>query len=443
MIEKMRKLFQLLAMTVLFVGCTTEDGRAAYERARQDIADGDAPQALASLKEAASLAADDSLRVAAFNDMGSLLFEEGLQEQALSAYLKAYEANENLGDTVGMAISSIDIANMYRTREDDDSCLYYFSQALMLASQLRDSTLIAEVHGQMAGYHLWHADYEKARQLLQPLLAQGQPVGGLCFMAADLYRNTGPTDSAHHYCLLLLQEEETGHRQMGHKWLAELLLSEGRVAEAAHHLKRYEELTDTLMEETDTEALRRVSALYNYTLREQENARLERRVILSVTMVAVVLMMLVAVLLYFSRRRLKYKMKVRQLEQLLADFRSRGDTASDQHRQLSDAPIVRHIRRLLSNSRQQALTDEDWHALEDTMAELQPEFLERLQEFYSFSTQELRICLLLRLGLQPAAIAQLTNRAKQTITSSRSRLFQKVFGQKGNPAQWDEFILSL
>jgi DNA-binding NarL/FixJ family response regulator len=136
-------------------------------------------------------------------------------------------------------------------------------------------------------------------------------------------------------------------------------------------------------------------------------------------------------------------MKVRQLEQLLADFRSRGDTASDQHRQLSDAPIVRHIRRLLSNSRQQALTDEDWHALEDTMAELQPEFLERLQEFYSFSTQELRICLLLRLGLQPAAIAQLTNRAKQTITSSRSRLFQKVFGQKGNPEQWDEFILSL
>ena len=430
---------------MLLVGCTTNNGRAAYERARQYMADGDAPQALACLKEAASGATgDDSLRVAVYNDMGNLLFDEGLQEQALVAYQKAYEANEALADTVGMAISAMDIANMYRTREDDDSCLYYFAQAKTLAIQIGDSELVADIHGQMAAYYLWHAEYEKARKLLMPLLAQAQPSGELCYMAAELYRNTGPADSTRYYCNLLLQEEETGHRQMGNKWLAELLLNEGQAAEASKHLKLYEELTDTLMEETDAEALRHVSALYNYSQREQENATLEHRVILAVSIVVVLLLLLLAVLLYFSRRRLKYKMKVQQLEQLLADYRKGDAKTTDQQRQmLADSPIAQHIKRLLSESRQEPMTDEDWHNLEDTVADIQPEFLERLQQFYHFSPQELHICMLLRLGLQPAAIAQLTSRSKQTISSSRRRLFQRVFGQEGSPAQWDEFILSL
>ena len=58
-------------------------------------------------------------------------------------------------------------------------------------------------------------------------------------------------------------EEEVVHRQMGHRWLADLLLQEGRTEEAARHLQQYELLTDTLMEQTDTEALRHINALYD------------------------------------------------------------------------------------------------------------------------------------------------------------------------------------
>jgi transcriptional regulator with XRE-family HTH domain len=76
----------------------------------------------------------------------------------------------------------------------------------------------------LAGYYLWHKDYERARQLLSPSLSQeAEMTGGICFMAADLYRETGPADSTRYYCKLLLQNEETGLRQMGHKWLAEQL----------------------------------------------------------------------------------------------------------------------------------------------------------------------------------------------------------------------------
>lgn len=446
----------LLPLLILVACCSATDARKSYEKARSYIAQGDAPQALACLRAAADATADDSLRAAIYSEMGDLLFDEGLQEQALGAYQKAYWATCAMKDTVGMACQQINIANIYRTRESDDSCLYYFGLARQLARSQHDSLLLADIQNQMAGYYLWHNDYAQARRLLLPALnsSQADKTGGICFMAADLYRHTGPADSARYYCQLLLREKETGLRQMGHKWLAELLLAErlrvgatagiGKTTEAAVHLEQYELLTDTLMQETDTESMRRISALYDYSLREQQNARLERRVITAVAVIVVLSVSLLALMLFFSRRRLHYRLKVQQLEHLLADYRKRDDKTADRQQEiLADAPICRHISRLLGDARQQSMTDDDWHILEDTLSKVQPAFLQRLRGFHRFSAHELHVCMLLRLGLPPAAIAQLTARSKQSISSVRSRLFEKVFGQKGTPAQWDEFIQSL
>ena len=441
----MKQILLFLLSTIFLAGCNASKGRQSYEDALRFMEQGDAPQALACLKEAAELATDDSLRMGIYNNMGRLLFDEGLQEQALGAYHMALETSQAMADSLGMAYVLFDMANIYRTREDDDSCVYYFNTAMSLALSRKDSLLATDIRNQLAGYYLWHKDYERARQLLSPSLSQeAEMTGGLCFMAADLYRQTGPADSTRYYCKLLLQNEETGLRQMGHKWLADLLLSEGQVAEAAKHLQQYELLTDTLMQETDTEALHRISALYDYSLREQENARLEQRNIIAVAIILVLILVLVAAILYFSRRRMIYRMKVQQLEHLLADYRQRDEKdAERQNGILTDTPICRHINRLLSDSRQPSMTDEDWHILEDTFAKIQPTFLSRLQTFHKFSSHEMHICLLLRLGLQPAALAQLSAHSKQSISSTRSRLFEKVFGQKGTPAQWDEFIHSL
>jgi tetratricopeptide (TPR) repeat protein len=437
------KRYCLLLLVPILLGCSVSTGRDAYERALAYVEQGDAPQALACLKEAARKATHDSLRVMVYNEMGSLLFNEGLQEQALNAYLMAYQANCRLGDTIGMAYNQADIANVYRTREADDSCVYYFDQAVELAHSQGDSLLVTDIQNQLAGYYLWHQDYGKARPLLFTGL-RDSIAGGLCFMLADLYHHTGPQDSARYYCQLLLKEEDTGLRQMAHKWLAEILLAEGHTADAAQHLEQYELLTDSLMQETDTEALHRVSALYDYSQREQENARLQRRVIIIAAIAAVLLMLLLAVLLYFSRRRLQYRMKLQQLEHLLTDYRKDyTKTAERQQQILTETPICQRINRLLGDSRHPSMTDEDWHILEDTFMKVQPSFLNRLREFHRFSSHELHICLLLRLRLQPAAIGQLTAHSKQSISSTRSRLFEKVFGQKGTPAQWDEFILSL
>lgn len=442
----MRHVLLLLLFSIVLTGCDDYTGQKSYDEALRCIKEGDAPQALAYLREAADNARDDSLLAAIYNDLGQLLFDEGLQEQALAAWLKAYDSNRSLHDTLDMAACLFDVANVYRTREDDDSCLYYFNEAQHLASIKGDTMLMADIQSQKAGYYLWHHDYEKAKQLLLPLLQDAgcSSYGGIRFMAADLYRQTGPADSATYYCSLLLQEEETGLRQMAHKWLAEQLLNEGRASEAYSHLEKYELLTDSIMQETDTESLHRVNALYDYTNREQENRRLEQRIIIVASVTILLVLLMIILLLYSSRRRMEYRMKLQRLEHLLEDYRSHSDISSERQNQiLEESPICQHISRLLSDSRQPSMSDEDWHILEDTIGKAQPRFLKQLREFYRFSPHEMHVCLLLRLGISPAAIAQLTAHSKQSISSVRSRLFEKVFGKKGSPSQWDEFIVSL
>lgn len=433
----------LLIFLLLLSACGNQRAQRYYEEGLALANEGDAPQALEKFRKAADYARNDTLRAAVYSEMGHLLFVEGLQEDALVAFRKAYEVDVRLGDTLGMACDLRDMGNVYRTREADDSCLTLFNEALRLASLSEDSDMVLEIGSQLAGYHLWHARYEEARRLLLPALRAMPDNAGIRFMAADLYRHTGPRDSAYFYCKRAA-ESELIHRQMGHKWLAELLLSEGRVQEAMQHLEQYEMLTDSLQQEIDTEALRRTNALYDYTRHAQQNARLHVRLTVAVATIVVLVALLLVASFWYSRRRLHYRLKMQQLEQLLSDYRHRdGQTKERQQQILTQTPIYRRITQLLSDTAPKPLSDEDWHILSDTIDKTHPNFTQHLQEFHRLSPQELRITLLIKAGIAPADIARLTSRSKQSVSSTRSRLFLKVFGRKGTPAEWDEFVATL
>ncbi len=45
--------------------------------------------------------------------------------------------------------------------------------------------------------------------------------------------------------------------------------------------------------------------------------------------------------------------------------------------------------------------------------------------------------------IEPTEIAKLTLHSKESITSTRRRLYENVFGGKGSPKNWDEVIYAL
>jgi len=59
------------------------------------------------------------------------------------------------------------------------------------------------------------------------------------------------------------------------------------------------------------------------------------------------------------------------------------------------------------------------------------------------SEQDYHVCLLIKVRATPKDISTLTIHSKESVATTRSRLYQKIFGRKGSTHEWDEFIWSL
>ena len=103
--------------------------------------------------------------------------------------------------------------------------------------------------------------------------------------------------------------------------------------------------------------------------------------------------------------------------------------------------VYQRIKQYLSEGR--SMTEGDWTELAETVNNVYMGFSEKLYSLYRMSEQDYRVSLLIKIRMQPKDIATLTAHSKESIASTRSRLYQKVFGKKGSTKDWDDFILSI
>ena len=91
----------------------------------------------------------------------------------------------------------------------------------------------------------------------------------------------------------------------------------------------------------------------------------------------------------------------------------------------------------------QLLKEDDWRDIETQIKKVYPGFGSQLRGLHAMSQLEYHVCLLVKLRIAPKDIAAVLARDVSTISTVRSRLYKKVFGQKGGARDWDEFILSI
>lgn len=72
-----------------------------------------------------------------------------------------------------------------------------------------------------------------------------------------------------------------------------------------------------------------------------------------------------------------------------------------------------------------------------------PRFNSKLNSLCSMSDTEHKVCMLIKLRVTPLDIAALLHKDVNPISSVRSRLYVKVFNQKGGAKDWDEFLRTL
>lgn len=110
---------------------------------------------------------------------------------------------------------------------------------------------------------------------------------------------------------------------------------------------------------------------------------------------------------------------------------------------LLESDICNLFKEACRENTQIQLSSENWNLLEQTVNEIYEGFIGKLYNIHKLNEREVRICLLIKIGILPKDMAKLTNYSRESISSVRRRLYEKFFGQKGTPQQWDEFIDSL
>ena len=103
--------------------------------------------------------------------------------------------------------------------------------------------------------------------------------------------------------------------------------------------------------------------------------------------------------------------------------------------------VYRRLQECLNSGR--SLNYQDWGELTQLLNSIYTGFTEKLYSLFPMSEHELHVSLLIKMHIQPRDIAMLTAHSKESIATTRSRLYSKVFGRKGSSKDWDDFILSL
>lgn len=275
--------------------------------------------------------------------------------------------------------------------------------------------------------------------------------------------------------------------------MARIARLRGNYEKAFEYFDKYLVYADSTSELVRTETVRKINALYNYQLREEENNRLQMQNRQQKNYIVwITASMVVVVALFFAYRqnqKRKEEGRINQLQKLKAleeqKYRQSQEFIEENKKRIAELEKELQASKIVQNQPQQELLHarkqslekdneqveayrrleaeavkaletsdifrkchevdgnlsvEDWQTLTAAIDSTYSQFTHRLKDLYPVSEVELQVCLLLKIGISSTRIAQLVLRSKQAVTSIRKRLYKKVFGREGTPDEWDQFI---
>ena len=141
-----------------------------------------------------------------------------------------------------------------------------------------------------------------------------------------------------------------------------------------------------------------------------------------------------------------HRHKIQLLQSRLDNIHAMQKIAVIEHREhdvntIFSSAVYQRIKQYLNSG--QSMRNDDWKELAEVVNLVYNGFTEKLYSLYNMSDQDYYVSLLIKVRIAPKDIATLTAHSKESVASTRSRLYTKVFGKKGSTKDWDDFILSI
>ena len=221
---------------------------------------GDAPRALDYYHQAlnaASAQTDTRLMQRIYFQMGHLFWFQSVYNEALKAQLKALSYKQLAADTLSEIFILKSLGGTYADLGKTDSAFFYYEEALRKAETIRNASLAFYVKENMAALYLSQGNYTPAWNLLESPPADIDESVRTTFyrLKAQLYHQTGETDSAIHYNRLIEERGSVYNKQKASLDMANILSGQNRYKEAAGYFQQYVVYTDSIQKRNRTEAL--------------------------------------------------------------------------------------------------------------------------------------------------------------------------------------------
>lgn len=474
---------------------------ALYYAGRHSVKQHDIPTALKYFHRAHEMISKDSsnyMNIKICTQTGNLYSQQMLYEKSRESYRKALEYSLVAKDTVWAIWNLRDIGGSYQMVGRKDTCGIYLHKALQLAKAQNDTMMQKGIQLCLSDNYIEMESYDSAMIYLRPILQNPnrEDESPIYTNASKIYLHEGIIDSALYCINKVLQNGTAQGKKAAYRNRTRIDLIRGDIASARSDFENYVLYIDSIDHIRATEALAKASAAYDYSMKEQENTRLQEENqqrafwgwVMALACALLLTVLFLAITFYKKRRaedatrsmalemaldKLSLKTsehvaaKQSEINQLIDRIRDMKN-ATDSERQatqneidtlkkqiallssasMRDASLPREVveqqERFRSFSQEgRTPEDGDWIVLEAALKEAFPRLFEVLSKGLHLSMMEERVCWLTKLGLKPSQTARLVGRSAQAITSIRSRLYRKIFCEEGSPEDFDRFIHDL
>ena len=409
-----------------------------------------------------ALAGDDTAsvgrKVQILSKMGDLLATQMLYREAIDRYQLAYNYSVSLQDTTNMVMAYQCIGDMYRKLHDLGEAVHYYDLAEQLAIQSKQEKTRVSIAIRLASAFMENGKLNLATELLPPSPYQVDPAD------EDLYNyvmwhiysftNHEDKDSANYFLQRMKESPDIYYRKYAVDTQLTAAIWNGDT-KAAYWLEReMARLNSESSEKSRNEAIESISSMYQTLKIEREYADLQfkNQQIKLYTAIAILLLIIViaisTILIYrFRNERLRLERNNALLAKYNADLQADLNAShSKVIEPMADSQTIAiresAIYQLLLTT-EKAMSLDEQAKVETLLNQVYPDFMSRLLKLGVSKEQELKVCLLLKMGYTPTHIASLVSRSVSAIANTRARLYKKVLGKEGSAEDWDKIIQSL
>lgn len=458
----------------------------------------DAPEALHYFQKAIDVA--DTARHAPllskiYSQMGMLYDYQDVYEEAIEMHQKAYQCALRIGDSASLSLKNRDIARAYNMIEENDSALLYFQKAADWARRTGTKRRLSGILTELGSFYRKIGSYDNALHCLAESLTDSinRDMLPTYLALGHLYLKTNKLDSAEYYLLRCTHNSNIYILKDTYEYLSVLAERKKDYKKSILFFRLCQQAQDSIKKITNSEEIRKTTALYNYQEKKKEIIQLKRennririrnyRIIASCSIFFSVMILLI----YRSKRkrdRISLQLqklqrekqdqyersvqrieennrKLREMEHLLSQERDNKNALLQVQKELLEVSnqriqLCRTERDLMEAELKRSdiyqkfhqademgvrVEEEDWLALGKALDQTYDDFTGRLHRLCTnISPVELRICYLIKISIKVTDMAKLLNRSKSSISSARARLYKKITGEEGGANKLDELL---